>query len=246
MRKQIVIISILLLVGCANKITTDSYKGKKVSEIFNEGLNKLDKGEYDVATIAFKSIDDLYPYSATASTAQVYAAYCLYRSKKYQDSIRELEIFMKYNPVHELYAYAMYLRGLCFLQQICKVGRSQVETVKAKSIFIDLIEKFPHSDYAKESEKMLLKLDNMLAASEMNVAKFYQLIEKNLSAAAGRYSVVVSTFPHTDQAPEALYRMIECYMGLGFEEQADNVYKELHRLFKDNVWCKKAQKFYRK
>ena len=93
---------------------------------------------------------------------------------------------------------------------------------------------------------MLVKLDNALAASEMSIAKFYQFNEKNLNAAAGRYSVVVSTFPHTDQAPEALYRMLECYTGLGLAHQADNVYAEINRLFKDNIWCCKAQKFYKK
>lgn len=242
MFRRFSVVSLLLLSACASRVTTETYRDMKISDIFEDGLRRLDKKLYDEAVIAFKSIDDLHPYSSTASTAQVYAAYALFQDGKYQDSVRELELFMKYNPTHELYAYAMYLRGLCFLKQVGKISRSQQETVRAKAIFIELIQKFPDSDYAKEANKMLLKLDNSLAAHEMAVGKHYQFDQKNPNAALGRYSTVVSTLSYTNQTPEALYRMIECYLKLGLTNQAENINKELNRLFKDNQWTKKGNK----
>lgn len=226
--------------GCSNRVTVETYRGKKISEIFNDGLQKLDSKSFSDATTAFKSIDDLYPYSATASTAQVFAAYSMYKDKRYQDAIRELELFMKYNPKHEMYAYAMYLRGVCFLKQVCSVGRSQVETVNAKTNFIRLLEMFPESDYAKEADAMLLKLDNSIAASEMNIGKQYQFEQGNPNAALGRYTVVASHFTHTNQAPEALFRMLECYLQLGLKDQAVNVLEQLRKAFGNSKWAKKA------
>lgn len=240
MFRRFSVVPLLLLSACASRVTVDTYRDMKISDIFQDGLKRLDKKSYDEAVIAFKAVDDLHPYSSTASTAQVFAAYALFCDEKYQDSIRELELFMKYNPTHELYAYAMYLRGLCFLKQVGKISRSQQETVRAKSIFIELIQKFPDSDYAKEANKMLMKLDNSLSAHEMAVGKHYQFEQKNPNAALGRYSVVVSTFSHTNQVAEALYRMIECYLKLGLIVQAQNIHKEINRLFKDNKWTKKA------
>lgn len=234
------IAAFIALTSCTNKLTVENYRNKKISKIVEDGFSMLENKSFDDAAVAFKSVDDLYPYSSSAASSQVFEAYALYCSKKYNDAVRKLEMFIKYNPTHELLVYAMYLRGLCFLQQVCKVGRSQTETLQAKSVFIDIIEKFPKSDYAIESEKMLMKLDNALAASEMNVAKYYQLQEKNLVAAVNRYSVVIATFPHTNQAPEALYRMLECYAGIGLYKQAENAYSELKRLFKTSIWAQRA------
>lgn len=244
LRECVILSALVILSSCSNKVTADSYKDKKISEILEDGFAKLDKKSYDDAVIAFKTIDDLYPYSATASSAQVFAAYSLYMDKKYQDAVRELELFMKYNPTHELYSYAMYLRGVCFLKQVCKIGRSQQDTIRAKLIFIDLINRFPESDYAKEADKMIIKLDNALAASEMNVAKYYQFTQHNLNAALSRYSVVATNFSYSNQTPEALYRMVECYSSLSLDKQAENAYKELHRLFPESKWAMKSLKVF--
>ena len=233
-------IGFIILASCTNKVTVEDYRNKKISEIIEDAFSMLDSKSFDDAAVAFKSIDDLYPYSASATSSQVFEAYSLYCANKYQDAVRKLEIFMKYNPMHELIVYAMYLRGLCFLKQVCKIGRSQTETLQAKAAFIEIAQKFPDSDYAKEAEKMILKLDNALAASEMNVAKYYQMREHNLVAAVNRYSVVIAMFPHTNQAPEALYRMLECYAALGLHDQARNAYKELIRLFRNTAWGQKA------
>ena len=64
-------------------------------------------------------------------------------------------------------------------------------------------------------------LDDIIAAHEMMVGRYYQK-NKSYLAAIGRYSFVVAQFPYTEYAKEALYRTMECCLSLGLSQEAEN------------------------
>lgn len=239
MKKSLILGLVFFLAACSSNSNKD---GKSISQLIDLGLRDLKKGDFSDAAASFKKIDSDYPYSSTAITSSILSAYAWYKNggEGYSKAVRELEIFLKYNPSHEYVAYAMYLRGVCLIKQITKVGRAQENTLKARAAFVDLIQQFPDSKYAKDADRIIIKLDTSLAAHEMCVAKFYQFKQKNYMAAAERYMNVVQNYLYTNQAPEALYRVIECYLSVGLNGIAKDVYAELNRLFHDNIWTKKA------
>lgn len=239
MKRSLILGFIFFLTACSS---SSNKEGKSISQLIDLGLKDLKKGDFSDAAASFKKIDSDYPYSSTAIISSILSAYAWYKSggENYSKAVRELELFLKYNPSHEYVPYAMYLRGVCLIKQINKVGRTQENTLKARAAFVDLIQQFPDSKYAKDADKIIIKLDTSLAAHEMSVAKFYHFKQKNYIAAAERYMNVVQNYLYTNQAPEAMYRVIECYLSTGINSIAKDVYAELKRLFPNNIWTKKA------
>ena len=98
-----------------------------------------------------------------------------------------------------------------------------------------MIEEHPESEYARSS---ILKFDlafDHLGGKEMEVGRYY-LKRQNYQAAANRFRVVVEQFQTTSHTPEALYRLIECYLALGLTEDAQTAGAILGYNFQSTVW----------
>lgn len=245
MRKIFLFVFCLVLWGCSTSTNKD---GKQISELLNSGLSELKNGHYDDAALYFKEIDKQYPYSSTAAISSVLAAYAWYKDggDGYSKAINELEVFLKYHPSHKYVAYAMYLKGVCLLKQLTRVGRSQENTLKARAAFVDLIKQFPDTEYSKNADDIIVKLDTSIAAHFMCIAKYYQFKKKDYLAATGRYLDVVQNYLYTNQGPEALYRLVECYLSVGLDFLAKDVYSEMKRLFPKSGWTLEAVKKFSK
>ena len=99
-----------LVTGCENsKVPVE---GKSAEEVFREAQVLLRDENFEDASAKFKDVDTYFPYSRKANDAQILSAYCNFKKGSYLDAIRELDIFLKYHPSHELVPYAMYLRAV--------------------------------------------------------------------------------------------------------------------------------------
>ena len=77
----------------------------------------------------------------------------------------------------------------------------------------------------------------MLAASEMNVARYYQK-QGNQLAAINRYRTVVSDYQTTAHVEEALYRLVETNMVLGIVPEAQSAAAVLGHNYPNSEWYK--------
>ena len=66
------------------------------------------------------------------------------------------ERFIELHPGHKDVAYAYYLMGMDYYEQISDVGRDQEMTQKSQESFEELIRRFPNSDYSRDAQ---LKVD---------------------------------------------------------------------------------------
>ena len=69
------------------------------------------------------------------------------------------ERFIDLHPGHKDVAYAYYLMGMCYYEQISDVGRDQEMTQRSQEAFDELIRRFPDSDYSKDAELKVLACD---------------------------------------------------------------------------------------
>lgn len=231
------LLSLILVAGCGS--TKEDFKNRSPNSIYTKGLSLLNEGEFTEAAEEFKDIETLFPYSSLANEGQVLSAYSYFRAKKYDDAIREIEVFLRYHPSHKLVPYAMYLKAMCLYMQVASVGRTSENALEAKRAFVTLVNKFPDSEYYQDSLKKIIILDDITAAHEMAIGRYYQK-NKNALAAIGRYNFVVSRLPHTNFAPEALFRVIECCLSLGLRDEAANAYEALKQGSPNNTWKAKA------
>ncbi|MBE6446971.1 MAG: outer membrane protein assembly factor BamD [Alphaproteobacteria bacterium] len=223
----------LLLAGCATE------KPEKIGEnadvIYKEAEILLARHNYEDAAKKFKDVDAYFPYAEKASRAQVMAAYCHFKSGSYADAISAVDIFLRYHPSHNLVPYAMYLKAMSLYVAVSSVGRDSQQAKDAKKCFVELINKFPNCKYVNDSIKRIIILDDIIAAHELMIGRYYQK-NRNALAAIGRYDYVLTDFSGTKSAEEALYRMVECCRSIGLSKQAELSAKLFKERFPNSSW----------
>ncbi|MDR2646284.1 MAG: outer membrane protein assembly factor BamD [Holosporaceae bacterium] len=237
MNRSFKLLCCLGIVGCASE--KEDFKDRTPESIYKKALILLQENEYTDAASEFKDIEILFPYSSKAHESQILSAYCFFLASSYMDALREIAIFLRYHPSHELVPYAMYLKAMCLYMQIASVGRDSKKAMDAKRSFLEVINKFPYSPYRDDSLKRIALLDDIIVAHEMSIGRYYQR-NKSYLAAMGRYNFIINQLPRTNHTSEALYRLIECCFALGLTEEAENTRQALELSYPHSQWIQKA------
>jgi outer membrane protein assembly factor BamD len=214
-------LTLALLAGCgsfrSDEVPLDSLSAE---EIFKRGEYALETGRRpDEAIQLFSEVERLYPYSEFAKRALIMQAFAQHKARSYEDARASAQRFLDTYPGDEDAAYAQYLLALSYYDQIDEVGRDQGLTFLALQGMREVIEKYPDSEYARSA---ILKFDlafDHLAGKEMEIGRYY-LKRKHYTAAINRFRVVVQDFQTTTHTAEALMRLTEAYLALGFEDEA--------------------------
>lgn len=181
----------------------------------------------------FGEVERLYPYSEYAKRALIMQAFSYHKGRDYENSRASAQRFIDFYPADDDAAYAQYLLALSYYDQIDDVGRDQGLTFQALQALRTVIERYPDSDYARSA---ILKFDlafDHLAAKEMEIGRFY-LKRGNYTAAINRFRVVVEQFQTTSHTAEALHRLVESYLALGFDNEAQTAGAILGHNFKSS------------
>lgn len=229
---------ILALSACASGDgETDKLRpaDKPVEEMYSEAAAQLDQDEYKKAQQTFEDVERLYPYSQWATQAQLMGAYAAYQDLRYDEAVLALDRFAELHPSSERIDYALYLRALCYYEQITDVKRDQEMTQKALESLGALIQRYPDSSYTKDAKlKRDLTLDH-LAGKEMEIGRYY-LKRGDVNAAIGRFTIVIRNYQTTTHVPEALHRLVEAYTQIGLISQATKVAAVLGHNFPGSKW----------
>jgi outer membrane protein assembly factor BamD len=206
-----------------------------VEELYNQAADLMTAKSYRLAQAKFEDVERLYPYSSWATQAQMMAAYAAYQDLRYDDALVALDRFIELHPSHERIDYILYLKALCYYEQLADVKRDQSITAKALDALTALINRYPDSPYAREAKlKRDLTLDH-LAGKEMEVGRYY-LTRGEYNAAINRFATVVRNYQTTTHTPEALHRLVESYVSLGLVSQAVRVAAVLGHNFPGSNW----------
>src|SRR3546814_1532236 len=99
----------------------------------------------------------------------------------------------------------------------------------------ELVRRFPDRKYASDSQlKIDLALDH-LAGKPMEIGRFYQGRSEYL-AAINRFRVVIERYQTTTHVPEALHRLVECYLAMGIIDEAKSTAAVLGHNFPGSEW----------
>ncbi len=213
-----------VLAGCGGG---GGARGKEVpletlsaEQIFERGEITLEKDRKPKDAIRyFTEVERLYPYSDWARRGLIMQAYTHHQNRDYEEARQAAQRFLDFYPGDEDAAYAKYLLALSYYDQIDEVGRDQGLTFQALQALREVIEEYPDSEYARSA---ILKFDlafDHLAAKEMEIGRFY-LKKRHYTAAINRFRVVVQDFQTTTHTAEALHRLVEAYLALGLNDEA--------------------------
>lgn len=232
---RVILAGIILLLAACGSGRDPPFENFTPKEIYDRAEYELEINEPDVAARYFGEVERLYPYSEWAKRALIMQAYAFHRDKDYEASRGAAQRYIDFYPADEDAAYAQYLLALSYYDQIDDVGRDQGLTFQALQALRTVIERYPDSEYARSA---ILKFDlafDHLAGKEMEIGRYY-LKRQHYAAAASRFRVVVEDFQTTSHTPEALYRLVECYLALGLVPDAQTAGAILGYNYQSTEW----------
>lgn len=228
------IILAVTIAGCSSD-DEDTYLAQDVEVLYNLGVDQLERRRYAAAAALFDEVERQHPYSVWARRSQLMAAFAHYEANQYADSVLSAERFLALHPGNNSASYAYYLIAMSHYEQITDIGRDQRKTEQALQALDQVIRRFPTSEYARDAKlKLDLTMDH-LAGKEMEIGRFYER-QKQYLAAIGRFRTVVEDYQTTSHTPEALHRLVECYLAIGIVPEAQNIAAVLGHNFPDSKW----------
>ena len=101
------------------------------------------------------------------------AAYSYYSQDYLDDAIAELERFLKVYPLYKNLDYAYYLMAVSYYEKIVDETKDLESIINAKNIFKKVINEYPNTEYALDSQFKLDLINDILASKEMYIGRYY-------------------------------------------------------------------------
>jgi outer membrane protein assembly factor BamD len=216
----------------------DFVPDQPADKLYNQGLYLLNQQQdYKEAAKKFDEVDRQNPYSDWARKALLMSAYSYYESQQYTDCINSAERYVTLHPGSPDAAYAQYLIGASYYDQILDVSRDQARAEKAINALEEVVRKYPDSEYATAAHKKIDMARDQLAGKEMEIARYY-MNKRDFVGAINRFKVVVTQYQTTRHVEEALERLTEAYVSLGLMDEAQTAAAVLGHNFPDSPWYK--------
>ena len=239
--KIIIFIIILVLINSCSKepIQKSIIKEKslelQVKEAYQEGVKALNDGDVLFASKKFNEAEMLFPQASSAPQSALMAAYSYYTQDYYGDAIAELNRFLKVYPSHKDLGYAYYLLAVCYYEQIVDEKKDLQSIINAKENFNIIIKNYPNTEYAIDAEFKIDLIDDILAAKEMYLGRYY-FDKKKWIPAINRFREIIDNYDTTIYAEEALHRLVEVHYTIGLIDEAEKYAQLLGYNYQSSKW----------
>lgn len=208
-------------------------------KMYTDADQLMNRGKYDAAAKKFEDLDRDHPYSSEARRAMVMAAYAYYRAGKTQEAIATARRYTTMHPGTKEAALAHHIIISAYFDEMVGPNRDQSNARKALAELKTLKARYPDSPYARDADNRMRIAEDSMAAHEMEVGRYY-LKRKNYLAAINRFKTVVTDYQTTAHVEEALMRLVEAYMALGIQQEAQTAAAVLGHNFPASPWYKDA------
>jgi len=226
---------LIFLVGCSpfgnEKQTREPVAdGLTPKALYELAEDKFNSGSIEQGIEQLEVILAAYPGSKYAIQARLDIAYNLFKRKKYNRALLELNEFIERYPALPSTPYAYYLRGIVAEDKSSSIldeivtdsAQRDVQSVRdAYSYFVLLINKFPSSEYSEEALRKLILLKNILARHEFYVALYYTKTGSHI-AAINRSKYIIEHYPNTPSIADGLHLMAYNYDAIDAKKLAQD------------------------
>src|SRR5207245_10911331 len=117
-------------------------------KLYNEGLYLLNsKKDPKSAAKKFEEVDRQHPYSEWARKALIMSAFAYYQANAYDDCINTARRYVTLHQGSPDDAYAQFLIGSSYFDQMPEISRDQDRTDKAMQALDEVVRKYHESNY---------------------------------------------------------------------------------------------------
>ncbi len=226
--------------GCSMFGKDETPPDEPADRLYNEGLYYLNsKKDAKQAVKKFEEVDRQHPYSEWARKALIMSAFASYEAGDYDECVTSAKRYISLHPGSQDAAYAQFLIGSAYFDEIPDITRDQARTEKALAALDEVSRKYPSSEYAVSAKQKIEVARDNLAGKEMQIGRYY-LTKKDYTGAINRFKVVVTSYQTTRHVEEALMRLTEAYMAIGIVDEAQTAAAVLGHNFPDSEWYRHA------
>ncbi len=237
----VVLMCAAMVAGCASSDKESITSGDPPNVIYAQADALMDKGDFREAAKKFEEVDRDHPYSPYARRAIVMSAYSYYQAGMHPEAVQAAKRYTTLHPGTKEAALAQHVIASSHYDRMTDPTRDQNRTREALKALEVLVRRYPDSPYAAKARNRAKITVDMLAASEMKVARYY-LEQHNYLAAINRYRVVITKYQRTAHVEEALMRVAEAYMALGVTSEAQTATAVLGHNFPESKWYQYSYK----
>ena len=217
----------------------------QVQETYKEGMEALDGGDVLYAAKKFNEAEILFPQANSAPQSALMAAYSYYTQDYYGDAIAELQRFIKVYPTSKDLGYVYYLLAICYYEQIIDEKKDLQSIINAKKNFNIILKNYPNTEYAIDAEFKIDLIDDVLAAKEMYLGRYY-FDKKKWISAINRFREIIDNYDTTIYAEEALHRLVEVYYTIGLVDEAEKYAQLLGYNYQSSKWYENSYSLFDK
>lgn len=167
---------------------------KSAEQLALEGMQEMQKKNYDDAIKAFQQLKERYPYSKYAMLAELKLGDARYFNKEYTEAAIAYEEFARLHPRNEVVPYVLYQIGMCHFLLFSAIDRDPEETRLAMEAFERLMQAYPQSEYARRAKQQYFECQKRIVAHEFNVGRLYYIM-KEYQAARNRLETISQKYP---------------------------------------------------
>src|SRR6266480_7927393 len=136
-------------------------------QLYNQGVFLLnEKKDFKEAAKKFEEVDRQHPYSEWARKSLIMSAYAYYASRQFDEAITSAKRYVTLHPGSPDAAYAQYLIGSSYFEQIPDISRDQGRTEKAMQALDEVARKFPNTECAASAKRKIEIARDQLAGKE--------------------------------------------------------------------------------
>ena len=241
---------LILLSSCSkeplkNTIIKEKSLELQVEEAYKEGMEALNSGDVLYASKKFNEAEILFPQADSAPQSALMAAYSYYTQDYYGDAIAELKRFLKVYPAHKDIGYVYYMIAICYYEQIVDEKKDLQSIINAKKNFNIVLKDYPNTEYAIDAEFKIDLINDILAAKEMYLGRYY-FDRKKWIPAINRFREIVDNYDTTVFAEEALHRLVEVHYTIGLTDEAEKYAQLLGYNYQSSKWYENSYSLFDK
>lgn len=187
----ILLSAMLLLTSCDtfNKV----YKSSSLEYKYEAAKAYYLSGDYSKASQLLETMVTMLKGSDKAEESLILLARCYYNSEDYETASQYFKVYYSNYPRGEFAEYARFYSGKSLFEGISEPELDQSNTYTAISELQLFMEYYPYSDYRDESQKMILRMHELLVEKEYLSAKLYYELGDYMAYMGNNYQACIIT-----------------------------------------------------
>lgn len=219
-----------LIQGCTS---TPPYMGMEGDELFELGAREFESEDWDEAVRVFERFLFADPTNDRIVQGRIYLARAYFNREDYITAASEFSRVLDRHPGHPLAPEAAL--GICksYVALSPHIQRDQGYTLQAFNSCDNVVQDFGGSEVSVEAETLRDQMREKLAQKTFVAGEFY-FQRKLYDSGIIYFNDVLTNYPDTDTAAQALLRLYESYSEIGWEREAEEARDRLLRDFPDS------------